>query len=60
MLTEIERFAEELSKPFEQPNPAGKYDINLKFIFPEDRINQITAEVRRAGERIQNDPDLWS
>jgi hypothetical protein len=57
MLSEIERFADELSKPFEQPNPAGEYTISLIFDFPEERIDQITAEIHRAGELIKNDPE---
>jgi hypothetical protein len=60
LLSEIERFADELSKPFEQPNPAGEYNITLKFIFPEERMNQITTETRRIRERIERNPELWS
>ncbi|MET0466899.1 MAG: hypothetical protein ABW007_27305 [Chitinophagaceae bacterium] len=60
MLSEMEHFANELSKPFEQPNPAGEYEINLKFTFPQDRINQITEETGRIRDRIASNPELWS
>lgn len=60
LLSEIERFVQELSKPFEQPNPAGEYNIKLKFDFPEDKTNQISEELLIIRGRISNDPSLWT
>lgn len=59
-LDEVQRLIEELSRPFERPNPAGEYNINLVLKFPENRIEQIIAEVRRIGERLREEPDEWS
>jgi hypothetical protein len=60
MLSELERFAAELSMPFQQENPAGEYDINIKFDFPADRIKQITDETRRVARAIERDPEQWN
>jgi hypothetical protein len=59
LLDEVERLIEELSKPFEQPNPAGEYEINLVLKFPENRFEQMNAEIRRLGKRIKEDPSQW-
>jgi hypothetical protein len=48
ILSEVERFADELGKVFELPNPEeGEHPINLKFDFPENKIQEITNEAAR-------------
>jgi hypothetical protein len=58
-LDEVERLIEELSRPFEQPNPRGEYDINLVLKFPENRIEQMTAELHRVGKHFREEPEEW-
>jgi hypothetical protein len=62
ILGELERFADELGKPFAQslPTPGQTIEINLKFDFPEGRIDEITEETRRICEIIENDPGRWA
>lgn len=59
LLDEVARLIEELSRPFEQPNPAGEYEINLVLKFPENRFEQIMAETSRIRARIEKDPSQW-
>ncbi|HKB68673.1 MAG TPA: hypothetical protein VKC61_22620 [Pyrinomonadaceae bacterium] len=61
-LAELERFAEELGKPFAQsrPTPGQVIEINLKFDFPEGRIDEITSEAQRIVGIIESDPEAWS
>ena len=59
MLAELERFVLEFSKPFEQPNPAGEYEINLKFDFPDGLINELTLEAQRVARNIASHMDQW-
>jgi hypothetical protein len=60
MLSELERFTTEMSDIFEQPNPSGEYDINLRFDYPEGRIEQITSEASRVAKIIEKDVDQWN
>lgn len=54
LLSEMERLAEELGKPFRQPNPSGQYTINLVFEAPPG-VDELVAEVQRLCEH----PEEW-
>ncbi|HEX8843473.1 MAG TPA: DUF4062 domain-containing protein [Pyrinomonadaceae bacterium] len=50
--TEMERFPDELAKPFREPNPQGEFTITFKFDSPLN-MNEINSEMAK----IRNNPE---